>query len=86
VLQYGDFVREPAVILEKLLQHAGIPVRCQTAEPQSKRFGPNGVCIDSIAARRAWRPAFFRAPSGHFARMLSYYPATAGRQDKLIGA
>jgi hypothetical protein len=86
VLSYSEFVTSPAVTLEAILKHAGVPrtlEECQAAidatwaERSGHRFneGVEGRGHQYFAMHHLER----------IARLLSYYPATAAMRADLIG-
>jgi hypothetical protein len=86
VLNYSEFVTSPAVTLETILKHAGVPrtlEECQAAidatwaERSGHRFneGVEGRGHQYFAMQHLER----------IARLLSYYPATATMRGELIG-
>ena len=86
LLRYGDFIADPAAVLETMLRHSGIATSRDTCE---------GV-IDALEIHRAelrFNKGVEGRAAGYFTdhhrmrleRMLSHYPATKARRDELLG-
>jgi hypothetical protein len=86
LLAYGEFVREPAAVLERLLRHAGVPrtaAQCQDAIGITWNARNDHRFNEGVEGRS--RQYFSFRHFERIGRMLSYYADTVPLRADLIG-
>jgi len=85
LVRYGDFLKDPASVLEKILAHSGLPAGRQDCERALEEVWPNraGLRFNRGVAGRG-RDYFDPPHLKALERMLSYYPALAGHASELL--